>query len=66
MKHCHGSVEFLPGVLTQGDCGSADPHSEHDFDDTVHICPGAPAGFEADCGDVGPHGEHPYRAERTR
>jgi hypothetical protein len=60
VKRCYGAVEFLPGVMTQGDCGSADPHDEHDFDPNVRICMGAPAGFEADCGEPGPHDEHPY------
>jgi hypothetical protein len=31
MKHCHGSLEFLPGVYTQGDCGSAGPRCEHPY-----------------------------------
>ncbi|GAA0494471.1 hypothetical protein Ade02nite_20220 [Paractinoplanes deccanensis] len=55
MNHCYGTT----GIV-QADCGSADPHGEHDFSPTAQICPGAPAGFEADCGTEGPHGEHPY------
>jgi hypothetical protein len=59
MKHCYGSLETIPGTFTQGDCGSGEPHGEHDFDPNILICVGAPAGFEADCGRPGPHGEHP-------
>lgn len=58
MTHCYGTTG-----LFQADCGSITPHLDHDFDVTVQICPGAPAGSEADCGDAGPHGEHPYEEE---
>ncbi len=66
MKHCYGSVEFLPGVTTQGECGSADLHDEHDFDPATRICMRAHAGFEADCGQPGPHDEHPYSTGGAR
>jgi hypothetical protein len=66
VKHCHGAVEFLPGVYVQGDCGSADPHGEHNFDPATHICMGAPAGFEEDCGRPVPPDEHPYATRATR
>lgn len=66
MTRCNGAFELFPGVMTQGECGSADTHDGHDFDPTAVICPGAPAGFEADCGDAGPHDEHPYSREPRR
>ncbi len=60
MSHCYGTFELFPGVLTQGDCGSANPHDGHDFNPADKVCLGSPASFiEADCGRVGPHGEHP-------
>jgi hypothetical protein len=66
MTRCHGSFELFPGVFTHGECGSADPHYDHDFSDTARVCPGTPAGFEADCGRPGPHDEHPYSKENAR
>jgi len=68
MAQCHGGgfPDPIFGLTVQGQCGSAEVHDEHEFDEADKICAGSALAFtEGERGNVGPHGEHPINTPPT-